>query len=230
MMRSMAMVFLLLSLVSCAVKKNIRHEPETTPLENAAGGLGVFQSGMASWYGDDFHGKPTADGEIYDMHKLTAAHPDLPFHTLVEVENLENQRKVLVRINDRGPFLKNRIIDLSFHAAQMLAMTDNGTAEVNLRVLRWGDGARNPDLSADDHTACFVQAGAFTVRENAEDLLVTLGEIFPELSFRIVSENGMFKVISPKLAGPLACGEVLKKMAAHHLRGFSRAQDIPTAE
>lgn len=98
----------------------------------------VYQAGVASWYGDgdDFNGKRTANGEIYDMNKLTAAHQKLPFHTLVEVENIENGKKVMVRINDRGPFIKGRIIDLSKRAATQLEMLSSGTADVHLRIVR----------------------------------------------------------------------------------------------
>lgn len=98
----------------------------------------VFQTGIASWYGPDFHGKRTANGEIYDMHKMTAAHKKLPFNTLVQVENLDNGRHVVVRINDRGPFVKDRIIDLSFKAAQQLGSYEDGVAPVTLRIVKPG--------------------------------------------------------------------------------------------
>jgi rare lipoprotein A len=97
-----------------------------------------YQRGVASWYGegDNFDGKRTANGEIYDMDKLTAAHKKLPFHTRVEVENTKNGKKVIVRINDRGPFLKGRIIDLSREAAKRIGMMGQGTAPVKLRILK----------------------------------------------------------------------------------------------
>jgi rare lipoprotein A len=95
----------------------------------------IFETGIASWYGGDFHGQRTANGEIYDMYKLTAAHKTLPFNTLVEVENLDNTNRVIVRINDRGPFLKDRIIDLSYKAAQKLGCDADGVAPVTLRLL-----------------------------------------------------------------------------------------------
>lgn len=89
--------------------------------------------GMASYYGKEFHGRKTASGEIYDMYKLTAAHRTLPFGTRVKVINLENGRSVVVRINDRGPFEKGRIIDLSFEAARRVGI--GGTAKVKLVIL-----------------------------------------------------------------------------------------------
>ena len=82
----------------------------------------IIETGVASWYGPNFHGKLTANGEIYNMHELTAAHKTLPFNSIVRVENLSNGKSVIVRINDRGPFVKNRIIDLSRKAAQEIDM------------------------------------------------------------------------------------------------------------
>ncbi|HEX7503040.1 MAG TPA: septal ring lytic transglycosylase RlpA family protein, partial [Acidobacteriota bacterium] len=197
-------------------------EPPIEPPADAAVNQEVFQTGVASWYGDDFHGKVTANGEIYDMHKLTAAHQDLPFHTLVEVENMENGKRVLVRVNDRGPFLKERIIDLSFKAAQRLEIAEKGTAEVSLRVVRLGGAAANGPAPEEDARERIVQAGAFAQRENAEDLLQTLADIFPGLAFRIAEEDGLFKVISPNLASLNACDEVIRELAARHLQGFIR--------
>ena len=95
--------------------------------------------GIASYYADDFNGKKTANGEIYDMYKMTAAHRSLPFNTKVRVTNLGNKRSIVVRINDRGPFKLERLIDLSLAAATQLGMKGTGTARVKLEVLEWGD-------------------------------------------------------------------------------------------
>lgn len=95
----------------------------------------VAETGTASWYGPELAGNPTASGEIFRPEKLTAAHPTLPLGTKVKVENLENGRSVVVRINDRGPFAGDRVIDLSQKAAQILRMVDAGTAEVRIRPL-----------------------------------------------------------------------------------------------
>lgn len=94
--------------------------------------------GLASYYADDFHGKKTANGEIFDMHKLTAAHRSYPFDTKVKVTNLDNGKSVVVRVNDRGPFKLERIMDLSLGAAEALDMTRAGTAKVRLEVVEWG--------------------------------------------------------------------------------------------
>ena len=95
----------------------------------------IRQFGVASWYGDPWHGKETANMEIYDMNEMTAAHRFLPFNTLLKVTNLQNGRSVIVRVNDRGPFLKGRILDLSYEAAKELDMIEGGTAYVMLEVL-----------------------------------------------------------------------------------------------
>ena len=90
--------------------------------------------GIASYYGSDFHGKKTANGERFDMYDLTAAHKTLPFNTVVKVTNLDNKKSVEVRINDRGPFKKGRIIDLSLGAAKKINLIETGTAEVKLEI------------------------------------------------------------------------------------------------
>ena len=99
--------------------------------------VSVFEeTGTASWYGKKFHGKPTSTGEIYDMNAITAAHKTLPLPCLVQVINLENQKKVLVKVNDRGPFVDGRIIDLSYAAAKELGMTRQGTAKVKISFVK----------------------------------------------------------------------------------------------
>jgi rare lipoprotein A len=100
---------------------------------------GLTQGGVASWYGEQFHGLPTASGERFDMHDLTAAHRTLAFGTQVRIKNLANGREVVVRINDRGPFVAGRIIDLSYAAASKLKMMKQGLAKVELTVLESGE-------------------------------------------------------------------------------------------
>ena len=97
--------------------------------------VGWTERGEASWYGHPFHGQRTASGERYDMHMMTAAHRELPMGTVVEVTNLQNDRRVQVRINDRGPHVKERVIDLSYAAARELQFIDQGTTRVRLEVL-----------------------------------------------------------------------------------------------
>jgi len=97
---------------------------------------GWEQKGTACWYGKKFDGRRTANGEVFDMRKLTAAHPSLPFGTIVRVRNLSNDKTVLVRINDRGPFVRGRIIDLSYGAAKEIDMVAAGLSEVELTVIK----------------------------------------------------------------------------------------------
>ena len=124
--------------------------------------LGESETGIASWYGYPYHGRRAANGEIYDMEKLTAAHRTLAFETWVEVENLENGKTVTVRITDRGPFVDGRIIDLSKAAARSIDMIGPGIANVRVKVVSAPPGAA---------VALFaVQVGAFQDRERAERL------------------------------------------------------------
>ncbi|MCD6234802.1 MAG: hypothetical protein DRP86_01405 [Candidatus Neomarinimicrobiota bacterium] len=95
--------------------------------------------GLSSWYGEDFHGKMTANGEIFDMYALTAAHKTLPLGTRIRVTNLENNRSVVVTINDRGPYVEGRILDLSYGAAKALGFENRGTAKVHIQVISFGD-------------------------------------------------------------------------------------------
>ncbi|HHK67129.1 hypothetical protein DRJ24_03430 [Candidatus Acetothermia bacterium] len=101
-----------------------------------------YEVGIASWYGPGFDGNYTANGEIYDMNGISAAHKTLPFGTIVRVVDLETGRSVVVRINDRGPFVEGRIIDLSKGAAERLGIIDKGITKVGLRIIRWPDGYR----------------------------------------------------------------------------------------
>ena len=132
----------------------------------------VIEEGMASWYGPDFHGKTTSNKEVYDMYDMTAAHRTLPFGTHLMVTNLQNSRSVTVRINDRGPFVKDRIIDLSLAAARQLDMLGPGVVPVRLEVL--------PKLSPPPDSQIFsVQVGSFTLKANAAALKEQLKPAYP---------------------------------------------------
>jgi rare lipoprotein A len=112
---------------------------------------GYVQKGTASWYGPGFHGKKTANGEVYDMNELTAAHNVLPLNSVVRVKNLDNNKEITVRINDRGPFVGDRVLDLSLASAKELGMTTAGTAPVRITVIKdgaTGETLRNPLLLA----------------------------------------------------------------------------------
>ena len=147
---------------------------------------GYVARGVASWYGQDFHGLATSSGETYDMHAMTAAHTTLPLPTWVEVTNLVNGKRVVVKVNDRGPFVDNRLIDLSYAAATALDMVGSGTTRVEVRVV-----APPPDAfraaprgvaatpapqspAAGSVERMFLQVGAFAQQENAERLVARL--------------------------------------------------------
>lgn len=145
---------------------------EYYPIPSATG---FVQKGKASWYGRKFHGRQTSNGEIYNMYAMTAAHKTLPMNTWVAVHNLENNKKIVVRINDRGPFVRGRIIDLSYTGAKRLGLVGPGTARVKVTALgkatAYSETTKDPvsfkavDYWKGDFT---VQVGAFELRSNAE--------------------------------------------------------------
>ena len=132
---------------------------------------GNIQTGLASWYGEDFHGKLTSNREIYNMNDMTAAHKTLPFETRVIVTNLNNNKSVTVRINDRGPFIEGRDIDLSYAAAKVLEMIEPGIVPVTIEVLK----NLSPRPSSQKYS---IQIGAFSKKINAIDLRRKLGNRF----------------------------------------------------
>jgi rare lipoprotein A len=142
--------------------------------------IGWTETGVASWYGVPYDGRRASSGEVFDMRKLTAAHRTLPFDTWVEVSNLQNGKSVNVRINDRGPFVDGRIIDLSFAAAGEIDMVRPGIARVRLRVI---DGPKPADAYA-------VQIGAFSDRARADELQKSVS--FPEA--RVVQSRNVWCV------------------------------------
>jgi rare lipoprotein A len=136
---------------------------------------GFVEEGLASWYGRDFHGKKTSNGEIYNMHDMTAAHKTLPLGIFVRVTNNINGRETIVRLNDRGPFVRGRIIDLSYSAAKELEIVGPGTAPVRVEALGYrqtgaGGEVRYQAPRSYDVGSYTVQIGAFTILENAERL------------------------------------------------------------
>jgi len=137
--------------------------------------LGYTEIGIASWYGQEFHGRPTASQEIFDQHDLTAAHRTLPFGTMVLVTNLENGRQVTVRINDRGPFVRGRIIDLSYAAARLLGIVGPGTSRVKIEVVSFNPKEEKPT------DGYILQVGSFVDPDNARTLYLSLKKEFPDI-------------------------------------------------
>ncbi|MGI9219483.1 MAG: septal ring lytic transglycosylase RlpA family protein [Woeseiaceae bacterium] len=151
--------------------------------------VGYKERGVASWYGQKFHGRPTSSMEPYDMHQMTAAHKTLPLPTYVRVRNLSNNRTIVVRVNDRGPFVHNRIIDLSYAAAQKLDIVTNGTGLVEVEAITFEPGGNaqptrqaappapkttpvKPPTGNPNHI--YVQIGAFGSKANADRRLELL--------------------------------------------------------
>ena len=175
---------------------------------------GTTQEGLASWYGPQFHGRATASGETYDMNRISAAHKQLPFGTVVEVRNRDNGRKLKVPINDRGPFIKGRIIDLSLGAARELHMFGAGLARVRIRVVRTAPDGRKlpisypardgppstlrakatPGNDGSRRSGFKIQAGAFRKRSVAADLARRLRRDLDLNKVRIRKGGGWYRV------------------------------------
>ena len=167
--------------------------PRATPGESSAQASPASEhelKGVASWYGGHFNGRRTANGEIYDMNLLTAAHKPLPFHTIVRVTRQDDGRTVTVRINDRGPFVAGRIIDLSYAAARRLGMDDEGTTRVRLQLVTETDTDLPPPVSL-----ARIQAGAFSDAVNALKRSREMNARFGKV-FGVESEDGMHRVLS----------------------------------
>lgn len=161
-----------------------------------ASSKGFSERGVASWYGRKFHGRLTSNREVYDMHAMTAAHKTLPLPTWVEVRNLRNNRRVLVRVNDRGPFAHNRIIDLSYAAAQALDMVEDGTSTVEVRVIDTAVPASGNDM--------YVQVGAFGKHVNARRQLALLRRHEVGGNTKIIPDTTRSPVLYRVQIGPIA--------------------------
>jgi rare lipoprotein A len=149
--------------------------PEATPTAEPVE-EGWTEKGIASWYGEPYHGRRTASGEIYDMYELTAAHKSLTFGSVVEVTRRDTGAGVKVRINDRGPFIEGRIIDLSYAAARKIDLDVDGVAPVKIKVVGREDAPRQPLNRAEVPESCFwVQVGAFGDAGNARRAESELG-------------------------------------------------------
>lgn len=167
-----AIALLALLLFCCAPPRRATIPPPTVPPPKPPPLVKRVQYGWASWYGREFHGRRTASGQIYNMYDLTAAHPTLPLGTRVMVTHLKKGRSVVVTVNDRGPFVKGRIIDLSYAAARMLDMVQEGVAWVRVEVLSWP----GQPLRAQGR-GFTVQVGAFSRKVNALKLKEELSRV-----------------------------------------------------
>lgn len=162
---SIAFVFVLTLPLGCS-------SPAPKPVYFPGYPIGYVERGMASWYGPGFHGNKTANGERYDMHKLTAAHRTLPLGSIAIVRSATTGKEVTIRINDRGPFAKGRVLDLSYAGARTLGMVGRGTDQIELRVI--GFQGRTADMGS-----LRVQIGSFAEHQNAATLLRRAQRIYP---------------------------------------------------
>jgi rare lipoprotein A len=200
------------------------------PLSSHAG---FVQGGTASWYGSDFHGKETSSGEVYNMHAMTAAHKTLPLGVYVKVQNKQNGREIVVRVNDRGPFVDGRIIDLSYSAARNLGVVKSGTAPVQIEALGYfdralkGKTAYRAPLSYD--TGSFViQVGSCSSLENAQSMADYMRKryVFTNIREAVVNGERFYRVQAGTYMS-LKEAERVRKYSANRLinEGFVVASD-----
>jgi len=173
--------------------------------DGAAGG--VIQEGKCSWYGPGFHGRRTANGEVFDTHALTAAHPTLPFGSELEVTNTASGQTTRVRINDRGPFIHGRILDLSYAAAAMIGLVQTGVANVQLRLV-------DVDQSDWAERTFAVQVASFPTKPDAEKFVegLSAGQRAAGLYY-VKSPDGQTKDYSVRF-GPFTCEKSAKSVAS----------------
>lgn len=179
--------------------------------------IGYREEGIASWYGLKFHGHKTANGEIYDIYKMSAAHKSLPIPSYARVTNLDNGKSVIVRVNDRGPFHENRIIDLSYAAASRLDITQRGTGRVLVEAID-ARGAQRPQAGSETLAQTenqpaaienvegrFLQVGAFGNAENAQRTQMKLASLSGE-NVSVVPVDRAGQQLHRVLVGPLSAG------------------------
>lgn len=245
--RQFAFGFLLLAagitISGCGGKKRVKLPPPT-PVK-----VGWTQEGIASWYGHPYHGRRTSSGETYNMNRLTAAHLSIPFGTWVRVTNLRNKRHVDVRINDRGPFVKRRIIDISREAAKRIGMIGTGTARVRIQVVATPRMAYKPEepqrkkeaalvrvdaptppMQGDSAANGFcpqsslfgVQVGAFQVLENAERMREKMADHYgtAEIFPAQTANSVLYRVIAGRYSHLSAAEDLLKRLRRGGVDGF----------
>ncbi len=161
-----------------SIKNSTKIMPSQSSVQKISGKLTHGKHGVASWYGDYFHGKKTATGELFDMHAMTAAHNSLPLDSYAQITNLDNNRTVIVRINDRGPFYHHRVLDLSYSAARKLGMDEAGTSNVTIKPIA-------PEQALEQlqqkKQSVYLQVGSFCDQKLAQNLRkILVKQHFPE--------------------------------------------------
>jgi len=212
-MRYLIYIFLLLLIAGCSPKQQVVYvdakHPKITSSQKVQKPykvlgrwyyphntyIGYTEEGISSWYGPNFHGKLTSNGEIYDMYKYTAANKTLPINTIIKVTNLSNNKSVIVRINDRGPFVKNRILDLSYAAGKKIGIDKTGTAKVRIEVIGINKKLFKKSkirTTNSNNLEYNIQLGAFKNRSGAE-IFKSEYQSFNR-PIKIIKINGVFKV------------------------------------
>jgi len=192
--RFSAALVMLLFTIHCTGTRVVTGAPRSASgLRGESRWAGYSELGEASWYGSDedgFAGKPTASGDIFDPERLTCAHRTLPLGSYVEVENLENGKKAVFRVNDRGPFIRGRILDVSRQGARDLGFIAKGVARIELRAINADGSPASVDASRDKEDPYTVQVAALTDPSNIERLRRALEESFGEVSLQEVHTRG----------------------------------------
>ncbi len=249
-MRLFVLCTILMLIASCAPTRYPDSYQQSTVLHLAEGGIvkrgnayqvdgqwyyplatgeAYDEVGIASWYGEKFHGLTTANGETYNMYAMTAAHTTLPMPSLVRVTNLENGKSVTVRVNDRGPFVKKRIIDLSYAAAKALGMIQHGTARVRVQTIKSADVGNEkvkgrpvpvpypsitmaePEKARETQKKAYVQIGAFSSEYNAIKMVRRLKQHDKYASAQVMSVGEIYRV----RLGPFEATKDAQVMLSH---------------
>jgi len=208
--KAIALALGLSSLLASGCLHRRHHKPAPSKVPRAPSAIGApaapivqNEEGLASWYGHPFDGRPTSSGEIYNMHDLTAAHRTLPFGTQVRVHDLDNGQDVVIRVNDRGPFVEGRILDLSYEAARQMGMIGAGTARVRLEIL-------NPAMLSVPGIFA-VQVGAFRDRANADRLRDRIAQRFQPVMIQSFDRgDGLYHRVR---VGQLSSEEAARELA-----------------
>ncbi|MDX1403462.1 MAG: septal ring lytic transglycosylase RlpA family protein [Woeseiaceae bacterium] len=182
--------------------------------------FGYQERGVASWYGSKFHGQPTSSQETYDMYAMTAAHKSLPIPSYVRVRNLQNGKSIIVRVNDRGPFVDNRLIDLSYAAAVKLDLIETGTGLVEVTAISFDEPPANaqrmPDVTSPPTIPAehiYVQVGAFGDAENARRRFIMLHDLgFEEAFVHLDQSSALYRVRIGPIADVLQYDSIVERL------------------
>ena len=198
---------------------------------------GYVATGSASWYGRKFHGHKTSNGEVYDMYEMSAAHKSLPLPTFLKVTNLANNRQVIVRVNDRGPFHGDRLIDLSYAAASKLDMLKKGTARVRLEAIdprTWNGGQKTIPVAMpqpiNDIQGKYLQVGAYSSQDSADYVKSHLRPVLQDIPVIVRSLLREGRTLYRVHVGPLTANSSLAELTKRvELMGYSnpRLVDFP---